>query len=166
MSKITTCLWFDNQAEEAANFYVNTFLEGGREAKLGKISRYDDASAEVSGKPKGSVLVAEFQIDGSSFMALNGGPQFKFTMATSFVIDCETQKEVDYFWEKLTEGGKESQCGWIENDKFGVSWQVVPTVLNKLLSDPDPRKAGAAMKAMLNMKKLDIETLKKSQELV
>jgi predicted 3-demethylubiquinone-9 3-methyltransferase (glyoxalase superfamily) len=161
MSNITTCLWFDKQAEEAANFYVKVFTEGGRNAKIGKIARYGEAAAKVSGQPKGLVLTVQFELDGNSFLGLNGGPMFKFSQATSFMIYCQTQKEVDYFWAKLTEGGKEGRCGWIDSDKFGISWQIVPTILGQLLSDPDPIKAEGAMKAMLTMNKLDIAGLKK-----
>jgi len=131
MSKITTCLWFDKQAEEAAKFYVNMFAKGGRKAKIGKIARYSDSAAKVSGQPKGSVMTVEFDLDGSSFLGLNGGLIFKFSSATSFIISCETQKEIDYFWAQLSAGGREGQCGWIDHDKFGISWQVVPKVLAK-----------------------------------
>lgn len=159
MQKITTCLWFNNQAEEAVNFYTSIF----KNSKIGSTSRYDKASAEVSGQPEGSVLVITFELDGREFMALNGGPLFKFTEAVSLVINCESQQEVDYFWEKLTEGGEESQCGWLK-DKFGLSWQVTPTRLNELLEDKDPKKAERVMKAMLHMKKLDVPTLEAAAE--
>jgi predicted 3-demethylubiquinone-9 3-methyltransferase (glyoxalase superfamily) len=160
MSNITTCLWFDKQAEEAANFYVKVFTEGGRKAKISKIARYGESAAKASGQPKGLVLTVEFELDGNRFLGLNGGPLFKFSPATSFMIDCQTQEEVDYFWAKLTEGGKEGRCGWIDSDKFGVSWQIVPTILGELISNPDPRKSEGAMKAMLTMTKLDIAALK------
>ena len=159
MQKITTCLWFNNQAEEAVNFYTSIF----KNSKIGSTSRYDKASAEVSGQPEGSVLVITFELDGREFMALNGGPLFKFTEAVSLVINCESQQEVDYFWEKLTEGGEESQCGWLK-DKFGLSWQVTPIRLNELLEDKDPKKAERVMKAMLQMKKLDVPTLEAAAE--
>jgi predicted 3-demethylubiquinone-9 3-methyltransferase (glyoxalase superfamily) len=162
MSNITTCLWFDTQAEEAANFYVSVFAEVGRSAKIGKIARYGEAGAKVSGQPKGTVMTVEFELDGNSFLGLNGGPLFKFSPATSFVVNCETQEEIDYFWAKLGEGGKTGQCGWIDYDKFGVSWQIVPTLLGELMSDPDPAKAESAMKAMLSMTKLDLAALKKA----
>ena len=162
MKKITPFLWFDNQAEEAANFYVKVFTEGGRNAKIGKIARFGEAAAKASGQPKGLVLTVEFELDGAPFLGLNGGPMFKFSQATSFIINCQTQEEVDYFWSKLSEGGKEGQCGWIDSDKFGVAWQIIPTILDKLLSDPDPLKAESAMKAMLTMNKLDIAALKKA----
>jgi predicted 3-demethylubiquinone-9 3-methyltransferase (glyoxalase superfamily) len=167
MKKITPCLWFDNQAEEAAKFYTTIFAGGPypRKTKLGKASYYDDASSQASGQPKGSVLVMPFEIDGMPFMALNGGPLFTFSEAVSFVVDdCQDQKEVDYFWGKLTaEGGQESQCGWLK-DKFGLSWQVVPKQLNELLSDPDPVKSQNVMKAMLQMKKIDIAKLQSAYD--
>jgi predicted 3-demethylubiquinone-9 3-methyltransferase (glyoxalase superfamily) len=161
MSKITTCLWFDKQAEEAANFYVKVFTEGGRRARIGRMARFGEAAAKASGQPKGLVLTVEFELDGQEFLGLNGGPLYKFSPATSFMIYCQTQKEVDYFWTKLTEGGKEGRCGWIDSDKFGISWQIVPTILGQLLSDSDPAKTEGAMKAMLTMTKLDIAGLKK-----
>jgi len=154
MQKITTFLWFDSQAEEAANFYVSIF----KNSKLGSVTR----NGEGGPGPKGSVLVAEFQIEGQRFAALNGGPRFKFTEAISFVVNCETQEEVDYFWEKLTaDGGQESQCGWLK-DKYGLSWQIVPTVLFALFQDPDAERAQRVMKAMLQMKKIDIATLQQA----
>ena len=162
MANITTCLWFDGQAEEAANFYVSVFAEGGRSAKIGKVARYGEAGAKVSGQRKGTAMTVEFELDGSDFLGLNGGPLFKFSPATSFVVNCETQEEIDYFWAKLGEGGKTGQCGWIDYDKFGVSWQIVPTLLGELMSDPDPAKAESAMKAMLSMTKLDLAALKKA----
>ncbi len=164
MPTITTCLWFDKEAEEAANFYVQVFSGGGRGAEIGKIARYGEAVAEVSGHPKGTVMTVEFELDANQFLGLNGGPLFKFSPATSFIVNCKTQKEVDYFWAKLGESGKEGQCGWIDYDKFGVSWQIVPTVLGKLMSDPDPAKSEAVMKAMLRMKKLDITTLEQAYD--
>ncbi len=158
MTKITTCLWFEKDTEEAVNFYVDLFNQAGHghSAKMGVMTHYDEASAKVSGQPEGSILTMTFELDGQEFMALNGGPQYKFSPATSFVINCETQEEIDYFWDKFNEGGKESQCGWID-DKFGITWQVVPTIMEKLLMDP--LKSKAAMKAMLEMKKLDIAKL-------
>ena len=155
MQKITPFLWFDNQAEEAANFYVSIF----KNSKVLRVLRYGDAGPG----PKGSVMTAEFQIDGQEFVALNGGPQFKFTEAISFVVNCETQEEVDYFWEKLSEGGEKSRCGWLE-DKFGLSWQVVPTVLVEMYQDKDPEKSQRVMKAMMQMDKLDINKLKQAYE--
>jgi predicted 3-demethylubiquinone-9 3-methyltransferase (glyoxalase superfamily) len=140
MQKITPFLWFDTQAEEAANFYVSIF----KNSKMGKISRYGDAGPG----PKGSVMSVTFQIEGQEFFALNGGPQFKFTPAISFFVNCETQKEVDELWEKLSAGGRTDRCGWLQ-DKFGVSWQIIPTVLGRLLGDKDPHRAKRAMEAML-----------------
>jgi len=162
MSNITACLWFDKQAEEAANFYVRVFAEGGRSAKIGKVARYGESGAKVSGQRKGTVMTVEFELDGNKFLGLNGGPLFKFSPATSFIVNCETQEDIDYFWAKLGEGGKDGQCGWIDSDKFGVSWQIVPTVLGELISDPDPVIAESTMNAMLSMKKLDLAALKKA----
>jgi predicted 3-demethylubiquinone-9 3-methyltransferase (glyoxalase superfamily) len=158
MQKITPFLWFKDNAEEAAKFYTSIF----KNSKIGRILRYSEEVAKVSqsGQPVGSVLTIEFEIEGQKFVALNGGPEFKFNESISFVVNCETQKEVDYFWEKLTaDGGEESQCGWLR-DKFGVSWQVTPTVLIDMLHDKDSEKAQRAMKAMLQMQKIDIEKLK------
>ena len=137
MQKITPFLWFDNQAEEAVNFYISIF----RNSKIVNVARYGEDSAKVSGRSQGSVMTVAFQLDGQEFVALNGGPHFKFTEGVSFVINCKTQEEVDYYWEKLSEGGQEVQCGWLK-DKYGLSWQVVPTVLVELLQDKDPAKAG------------------------
>src|SRR5882672_12013954 len=159
MQKITPFLWFDNQAEEAVKFYTTIF----KNSKIGKIARYDKAGEKASGRPNGSVMVVEFQLKGQKFVALNGGPHFKFTEAVSFVVNCESQEEVDKFWEKLSEGGEEGQCGWLK-DKYGLSWQVVPTVLTEMLKDKDPAKAKRVMEAMLQMKKLDIKTLKQAYE--
>jgi predicted 3-demethylubiquinone-9 3-methyltransferase (glyoxalase superfamily) len=160
MQKITPFLWFDNQAEEAVKFYASIF----KNSKVGKILRYGEEAAKVSqsGRPVGSVLTIEFEIEGQKFTALNGGPAFKFNESISFVVNCDTRKEVDYFWEKLTaDGGQESQCGWLK-DKFGVSWQVVPTVLIEMLGDKDGEKSERVMKAMLQMQKIDIKTLKEA----
>ena len=153
MQKITPFLWFDNNAEEAANFYVSIF----KNSKVLSVSRYGDAGPG----PKGTVMVAEFQIDGQGFVALNGGPRFKFTEAISFVINCETQQEVEYFWERLSDGGEKSRCGWVK-DKFGLWWQVVPTVLGKLMSDSDPEKVKRVTGAMLQMDRIDIEPLQRA----
>ncbi len=156
MQKITPFLWFDGQAEDAVNFYTSLF----KNSKTGRILRYTEEVAENSGRPVGSVLTIEFEIEGQKFVALNGGPLFKFNESVSFVINCETQEEVDYFWEKLTaDGGEESQCGWLK-DKFGLSWQVTPTVLIDMLHDKDPEKAERVMKAMLQMQKIEIPKLK------
>src|SRR6476646_4330985 len=155
MQKITPFLWFDNQADEAANFYTSLF----ENSKIGRIFRNTEEVAEKTGGPVGSVLTIEFEIEGQKFVALNGGPLFKFNESVSFVINCETQEEVDYFWEKLTaDGGEESACGWLK-DKFGVSWQVTPTVLIDMLHDKDAAKAERVMHAMLQMKKIDIPKL-------
>jgi len=155
MQKITPFLWFDHQAEEAMNFYISIF----KNSKVVRIARYGDTGPG----PKGSVMTAAFQLDGQDFVALNGGPHFTFSPAISFVVNCETQEEVDEFWEKLSDGGKENQCGWLD-DKYGVSWQIVPTVLGQLLSDPDSVKAGRVMQAMLQMRKIDIASLKRAHE--
>ena len=154
MHKISPFLWFDHQAEDAANFYVSIF----KDSKILSASRY----TEDGPGPAGTVIVVKFQIEGQEFFALNGGPRFKFDEAISFAIDCQTQEEVDYFWNKLTaDGGKESQCGWLK-DKFGLSWQVIPKILGELMADKDKNKAGRVMQAMLKMKKIDIAALKKA----
>jgi predicted 3-demethylubiquinone-9 3-methyltransferase (glyoxalase superfamily) len=157
--RIAPCLWFDNQAEEAAKFYTSIF----KNSKIAKIARYGEAGHEVHGRPAGTVMTVAFELDGQAFTALNGGPIFKFNEAISFQVNCETQEEVDYYWEKLSEGGdkKAQQCGWLK-DKYGASWQVVPRVLSEMMSDPDAEKSGRAMKAMLQMKKLDIGELKRA----
>ena len=157
MQKITPFLWFNDNAEEAVKFYTSVF----KNSNIGKIARYDQAGEKASGRPAGSVMTVEFQLEGQEFVALNGGPMFKFTEAISFVVNCETQEEVDYYWERLSAGGKEVQCGWLK-DKFGLSWQIVPTVLGELLSDKDAAKAQRAMEAMLKMVKLDIKKLKQA----
>jgi predicted 3-demethylubiquinone-9 3-methyltransferase (glyoxalase superfamily) len=159
MQAIKPCLWFDKQAEEAAKFYCSIF----KNAKLGAVTRYGKEGHEIHGMPEGSVLAIEFSLDGNDFVALNGGPLFKFTEAVSFQVLCETQKDVDYYWEKLSAGGdpKAQQCGWLK-DKFGLSWQVVPTVLAGLLYDKDAKKAGRTMNALLQMKKLDIAALQRA----
>jgi predicted 3-demethylubiquinone-9 3-methyltransferase (glyoxalase superfamily) len=158
MQKITPHLWFDNNAEEAAKFYTSIF----KNSKIIYISRYGEAAAEVSGRPKGTVMTVIFELEGQRFMALNGGPTFKFSPAISFLVDCETQEEVDELWEKLSEGGGEKeQCGWLK-DRFGVSWQIVPNVLGEMLQDKDAKKSERVMQAMLQMKKIDIDGLKKA----
>jgi len=159
MHKINSCLWFDTQAEEAAKFYVSIF----KNSKLGKISRYGDSGADASGQPKGSVMTVSFELDGQEFLALNGGPHFKFSEAISFVVNCETQKELDDFWEKLSKGGQTQQCGWLK-DKYGLSWQIVPAALPELLTHKDPAKSERVMAALMKMKKLDIEQLKQAAE--
>jgi len=157
MQKITPFLWFDDNAEEAVKFYTSIF----KNSKIGKIARYDKAGEKVAGRPAGSVMTVEFQLEGQEFVALNGGPHFKFTEAISFVVNCETQEEVDYYWEKLSTGGKEVQCGWLK-DKYGLSWQIVPTVLGELLSDKDAAKSQRIIQAVLQMVKLDIKKLKQA----
>jgi len=161
MQKITPCLWFDNQAEEAVKFYVSIF----ENSKIGSVTRYGEAGAEVSGRPKGTVMTITFQLEGQELMALNGGPIFRFTEAISFIVNCKTQKEVDRFWQKLSEGGDEKvqQCGWLK-DKYGLSWQIVPTVLGKMLQDKDAEKSERLMKAVLQMKKIDIKKLRQAYE--
>lgn len=153
IQKITPFLWYDSQAEEAANFYVRVFPN----SKVNKVVRY----GETGPGPAGSAMTVQFQLDGQSFTALNGGPIFKFTEAVSFVVHCQTQEEVDRYWQQLSVGGAESQCGWLK-DKFGLSWQIVPGVLPELLSDPDPAKSGRVMQALMTMKKLDIAALKRA----
>lgn len=158
---IVPCLWFDDQAEEAANYYVSIFKDG----KVTKIARYGEEGREIHGRPAGSVMVVEFVINGQTFTALNGGPIFKFSEAISFQILCETQEEVDYYWERLKEGGpvEAQQCGWVK-DKFGLSWQVVPKVLEELTSDPADPRSQRAFGAMMGMKKLDIAELRRAYD--
>ena len=150
VQKITPFLWFDNQAEEATNFYVSIF----KNSKINSIRHYGEAGPG----PQGTVMTTSFELDGQEFMALNGGPEFKFTEAISFYVNCETQEEVDELWEKLSAGGEQGPCGWLK-DRYGVSWQIVPAVLDELLGDPDPEKSQRVMKAMLQMGKLDINGL-------
>lgn len=157
MQKITPFLWFDDKAEEAAEFYTSIFTD----SKIENVTRYDEAGAKVSGREEGSVMTVEFQLQGQSFTALNGGPIFKFSEAISFVINCDTQEEVDHLWDKLSEGGSKSQCGWLK-DKYGVSWQVVPVILGELMSGPDPIRTKKVMAAMLKMEKIDIAALKQA----
>ena len=157
--KIAPCLWFDDQAEAAVAFYTGIF----KNSQVVNVSRYGEAGHEIHGKPAGTVLTVAFELEGQAFTALNGGPVFKFNEAISFQVDCETQEEVDYYWEKLSEGGdpKAQQCAWLK-DKYGVSWQVVPRVLVEMMTDPDPEKSGRAMEALLRMKKIDIAELKRA----
>jgi predicted 3-demethylubiquinone-9 3-methyltransferase (glyoxalase superfamily) len=159
--RITPCLWFDSQAEEAAKFYTSVF----NNSKIGKTSRYGKEGHEVHGRPAGSVMTVEFELDGQPYLALNGGPHFKFNEAISFQVHCKTQEEVDYYWQKLAEGGdpKAQQCGWLK-DKFGMSWQIVPDALGQFLQDQDREKAGRVMNAMLQMKKFDIAALKRAYD--
>src|SRR5437667_9225977 len=160
MQKITPFLWFDNQAEEAVKLYTSIF----KDSKIGKITRYGEAGEKVAGRPSGSVMTIEFEVEGQKFTALNGGPQFKFNESISFVVNCGTQEEVDYFWDKLTaDGGQESQCGWLK-DKFGLSWQVVPSRAIELLKDKDTAKSQRVMQAIMPMKKIDISKLEEAAE--
>ncbi len=156
IQKITPCLWFDTQAEEAAVFYTSIF----KNSRIDRILYYSEAGHEIHGKPAGSVLTVEFELDGQRFTALNGGPQFKFTEAISLEVTCETQQEIDYFWEKLGEGGEESACGWLK-DRYGLSWQVTPAALGKMLTDPDPVKTERVTNAFLQMVKLDLAELER-----
>jgi predicted 3-demethylubiquinone-9 3-methyltransferase (glyoxalase superfamily) len=157
MQKIMPCLWFDNEAEEAARFYVSIF----KNSKIGLISRYGEEGAKASGKPKGTVMTVTFELDGQDFMGLNGGPQFTFSPAISLVVNCQTQNEIDELWEKLSAGGEKVECGWLK-DKYGMSWQIVPGVLGQMLQDTDAKRTERVMKALLQMKKLDIEGLRKA----
>ena len=155
MQKITPFLWFNDKAEEAMNYYVSIF----KNSKVGTVTRYGDAGPG----PKGSVMSATFQLDGQDFFALNGGPQFSFTPAISFFVNCEAQPEVDELWEKLSAGGRKDRCGWLQ-DKYGLSWQIIPSALVKMLQDKDPAKANRVMQAMLQMDKIDIERLKQAYD--
>jgi predicted 3-demethylubiquinone-9 3-methyltransferase (glyoxalase superfamily) len=159
MQKITSNLWFDNEAEEAAKYYVSIF----KNAKIGRISRYGKEGYEIHQMPAGTVMTVEFTLEGQKFLALNGGPIFKFNEAISFIVNCETQEEVDYYWNKLSEGGDKNaqQCGWLK-DKYGLSWQIVPTVLSDMITDSDSKKSQSVMKALLKMKKLDIQKLEEA----
>jgi predicted 3-demethylubiquinone-9 3-methyltransferase (glyoxalase superfamily) len=157
MSKITPFLWFDDNAEEAAKFYTSIF----RNSRIVSIARYGEAAAKASGKPKGSVMTVAFELEGQPFVALNGGPAFSFTPAISLFVNCETQKEIDELWEKLTDGGEEVECGWLK-DKYGVSWQIVPSGIVEMISDRDPARSDRVMQAVVKMKKLDMAVLKKA----
>ena len=159
MQKITPCLWFNSQAEEAANFYVSIF----KNSKIGHITRYGDAGAKVSGRPKGTVMTVTFEIEGQEFMALNGGPHFKFSEAISLMVKCDTQKEIDVMWEKLSQGGETGQCGWLK-DKYGLSWQIISPMWDEMLQDKDAKKSERVMKAILQMTKPDIKVLKQAYE--
>lgn len=161
IQKIAPCLWFDNQAEKAAHFYTSIF----KDSKMGRTTRYGKEGYEIHGRPEGTVMIVEFEIEGQAFIALNGGPIFKFNEAISFQVYCETQEEVDYYWVKLSEGGDEKaqQCGWLK-DKYGVSWQIIPRVLIELVGDPSSEKSQRAMKAMLQMQKIDIEKIKRAYD--
>ncbi len=161
VQRITPNLWFDDKAEEAANFYVSIF----KNSRVKDISRYPKSAEAVSGKKAGSVMTVIFEIEGQEFVALNGGPDFKFSEAVSFIVNCKNQEEVDYYWNKLKEGGDEKAqiCGWLK-DKFGLSWQIVPEALNEMMQDKDPEKSERVMEALLKMKKIDIEVLRKAYE--
>jgi predicted 3-demethylubiquinone-9 3-methyltransferase (glyoxalase superfamily) len=159
MQKITTCLWFNDNAEEAVNFYTSIF----KNSKIGTITHYGDATAEVSGRKKGSVMVIKFELDGREFLALNGGPVYGFTPAISLIVNCDTQQELDEMWSKLSAGGQEVECGWL-TDKFGLSWQIVPTALEKMMQDKDQSKLDRVMAALLQMTKLDIAKLQQAYE--
>src|SRR5471032_2753908 len=155
MQKITPFLWFDGKAEEAMNFYVSVF----KNSKVGSVTRYGEAGPG----PKGTVMSATFQLEGEEFFALNGGPQFNFTPAISFFVNCETQEEVDNLWEKLSEGGKKDRCGWLK-DKYGLSWQIIPSAFGELMTDPDPAKSKRVMEAMMQMTKIDIAGLQRAYD--
>ncbi|MFZ5814241.1 MAG: VOC family protein [Bacillota bacterium] len=155
--RIAPCLWFDTEAEEAATFYVSVF----QNSRILRVTHFGKAGYEFHGKPEGSVMTVDFELDGQVFTAVNGGPQFKFDEAISFQIFCETQEELDYYWGRLTEGGEEGPCGWLK-DRFGLSWQVVPTAMNELMTDPDPERRERVMAAMFRMKKLEIATLRRA----
>lgn len=159
MQKITPFLWFDDKAEEAVRFYPSIF----KNSKIGPITRYDEEGAKAAGRPKGSVMTMSFQLEGQDFLALNGGPVFKFTEAISLLVNCKTQDEVDELWDRLSEGGEKGPCGWLK-DKYGLSWQVVPTILGEMLSDKDAEKSKRVMKAMLQMSKIDIKILRRAYE--
>jgi len=169
MQKITPFLWFDDQAEEAANLYVSIFSgrsvspAGGNDTRIVDVARHGKAGAQASGRPEGSVMTVAFLLEGQEFTALNGGPEFQFTEAVSFLVNCENQEEVDELWDKLSEGGEQGPCGWLK-DKYGLSWQVVPTTLGEMLNDEDPKKAERVMAAMLQMKKIDIQALNQAYE--
>ena len=159
MQKITPFLWFDENAEEAVKFYTSIF----KNSKIGNVARYGDAAAEASGRAKGTVMTVSFRLAGQKFAALNGGPHFKFTEAISFVVNCKTQKEVDYFWGKLSKGGKKGRCGWLK-DKYGVSWQVVPATIGQMLQDKDSAKTERLMRAILRMDKIDVNRLRQAYQ--
>ena len=159
MQKITPCLWFDNQAEEAVNFYISIF----KNSKIMNVARYGEAGAEAAKRPKGTVMIITFQLESQELMALNGGPVFTFSPAISLLVNCETQEEINGLWDRLSEGGEKGQCGWLK-DKYGVSWQIVPSILGKMMLDKNAEKTEKVMKAMLQMNKIDIKTLKQAYE--
>jgi predicted 3-demethylubiquinone-9 3-methyltransferase (glyoxalase superfamily) len=159
MPKFSTCLWFDHQAEEAAKFYTSIF----KNSKIGRVSRYGKEGYEIHGQPEGKVMTVEFELDGRPFLALNGGPQFQFNEAVSIIVQCDSQKEIDFFWEKLAQGGdpKAQACGWLK-DKFGLSWQIVPSIISEMITDKDPEKTDRVMAALLPMQKIDLAALQKA----
>ena len=159
ISKIKACLWFDNQAEEAAQFYCSIF----KDSRIADTTRYGKAGREIHGRAEGTVMTVDFEVEGQRFTALNGGPVFQFNEAISFQVLCETQEEIDYYWERLSEGGEEKaqECGWLK-DKYGVSWQIIPSAIDKMVGDPGSEKAQRAYEAMLHMKKIDIASLKRA----
>ena len=159
MQKIIACLWFDHQAEEAVSFYTSIF----HNSRIDAVTHYSEGAAEASGRPKGTVMTILFRLEGQDFLALNGGPVFTFSPAISLMVNCRTQEELDALWDKLSEGGQVQQCGWLQ-DKYGVSWQIVPTVLGEMLQDDDTERTERVMRAMLPMKKLDIRTLEQAYE--
>jgi len=164
MKGINPFLWFDDQAEDAAKRYVSIFLSlGSSDSQVTDVTRYGAAGAEAAGRPEGSVMTVAFRLDGQDFVALNGGPQFQFTEAISLMVNCEIQEEVDQLWERLSEGGEQGPCGWLK-DRYGLSWQIVPTALGQMLQDEDPKRAERVMAAMLQMKKIDIHTLQQAYE--
>jgi predicted 3-demethylubiquinone-9 3-methyltransferase (glyoxalase superfamily) len=165
MQKINPFLWFEDQAEEAANLYVSIFgpRDDSGNTKIVKVTRYGAEGARAAGRPEGSVMTVDFQLFGQDFVGLNGGPDFRFTEAVSFVVNCDDQAEVDEYWEKLSAGGEQGPCGWLK-DRFGLSWQVVPTILGEMLADEDPQRAERAMAAMLQMKKIEIDELQKAYD--
>ncbi len=159
LPKITPFLWFDTQAEEAANFYVSIF----KNSRIKGLARYDGDTAQVAGRPKGSVMTVQFELDGQDFVALNGGPAFKFTEAISLVVNCESQAEIDHFWQRLSAGGQEVECGWLK-DRFGLAWQIVPADIEEMLQDKDPEKPKRVMAAVMKMKKLDMAEMRRAYE--
>jgi predicted 3-demethylubiquinone-9 3-methyltransferase (glyoxalase superfamily) len=157
MKSVYPCLWFDNQAEEAVNFYTGIF----KDSKIGTVTRYGESGAKSSGQKEGSIMTIDFELNGQRYLALNGGPIFKFTPAISMIVSCDTQEEIDYYWAKLSEGGGEVECGWL-TDKYGMSWQVVPSMMDEVFRDKDEAKKDRFMAALVKMKKLEIEPLKKA----
>ncbi|HEX2897356.1 MAG TPA: VOC family protein [candidate division Zixibacteria bacterium] len=157
MQKLTPCLWFDQNAEEAAKFYASIF----KNTKITSVTRYGDAGAKASGMPKGTAMTVSFSIFGQKFLGLNGGPVFKFSPAVSFIVNCETQKEIDRYWQKLSEGGQPNQCGWL-TDKFGLSWQIVPSALGKMFTGKNPKKGERVMAELMKMTKIDLKILKQA----